>query len=160
MVQKYEYRLRACRKYGGQNVSWKLRNSTQHCSLTNWIPRMLYLLPCTQQPSTCLIHEPDESFLCPSISFLLKSISIPPSHVRICLSSRSIHFRFPRQNPLCTSILPHACHWPFHLTLLDFITLVIFGEDFRPFDIMIHSADRIFKVLPCGPCWHCHLQKS
>jgi hypothetical protein len=25
---------------------------------------------------------------------------------------------------------------------------------------MIHSADRIFKVLPCGPCWHCHLQKS
>lgn len=85
----------------------------------------------------------------PSILFPLRSILIPPSHVSLRLSSRSIPFRFPRQNPLCISILPYAYHWTFSITLLDFIILVICSKGCRPFDIMKQHADRIFKMLNC-----------
>ena len=36
--------------------------------------RILCSLPCTQQPSICLIHKPDEPILCPSILFPLNPI--------------------------------------------------------------------------------------
>jgi len=151
VVQKYEYRMRVCRKYRGQSVSWKLCNSTQHC--VPWktkFPEFCIHYPVLNSPPPVLSTSQTNAFYV--LQYYLRSILIPSSHVRICLSSCSIPFRFPRQNPPCISILPHACHRPFHLTLLDFITLVIFGEDCRPFDIMKH-ADRIFKMLNCWPCW-------
>jgi len=38
--------------------------------------------------------------------------------------------RFPNQNPVCTSPLPHAT-WPTYLILLDLIAQIIFGEEYR-----------------------------
>ena len=58
-------------------------------------------------------------------------------------------FRFPCQNPVCTSPLPHtSC--PTHLILLQFIIRVIFGEDYRQLSTcsLLHSS---VTSLPLGP---------
>ena len=41
-----------------------------------------------------------------------------------CTPSSTPSLRFPHQNPVCTSLLPHT----FHLIFLDLITRIIFGE--------------------------------
>jgi hypothetical protein len=33
-----------------------------------------------------------------------------------------LSLRFPHQNPLCTSSLPHTCYMPRRLILIDLIT--------------------------------------
>jgi hypothetical protein len=40
-------------------------------------------------------------------------------------------FRFPHQNPVCSSLLPIRATCPAYLILLDFITRIIFGKDYR-----------------------------
>jgi hypothetical protein len=37
----------------------------------------------------------------------------------------------PQQNPVCTSLFPHTCYMPFHLILVDLITRIIFGDEYR-----------------------------
>jgi hypothetical protein len=62
---------------------------------------------------------------------------LPKVHLNVILSSLpwsskwSLSFKPPNQNPLNTSLLPHACHMSHPpLILLDLITLTIFGEEY------------------------------
>ena len=68
-------------------------------------------LPPLQEPATCPYPEPDKSSACPTAHFL-------KMHLNIILSSKpgsskwSLSLRFPHQNPVGTSFLPHACYMP------------------------------------------------
>ena len=58
-------------------------------------------------------------------------------HLNIILPSKpgslkwSLSLRFPHQNSVYTSPLPILATCPAHLTLIDFITRTIFGEQYR-----------------------------
>jgi len=60
----------------------------------------------------------------------LRSILIVSSHLHPCLSSSLFPSNFSNLNCVYISHLSHACYTPFHLILLDLITLIIlvFGE--------------------------------
>ena len=68
-------------------------------------------LPHSQVPATCSYPEPDQSSPCP-LSHLLKILlniilpSMPGS------SKWSLSLKFPHQNPVYTSALPHTCYMP------------------------------------------------
>ena len=72
----------------------------------------------------------------------LDSVHIPTSHflkihLNIIFPSMfgspqwSLSLRFPHQNPILASPLPLRATCPAHLTLLDFITRTILGEEYR-----------------------------
>ena len=46
-------------------------------------------------------------------------------------SKWSLSFRFPHQNPVYTSLLPHNATCPAHLNFLDFITRTLLGGEWR-----------------------------
>ena len=54
-------------------------------------------------------------------------------------SKLSPSLTFPHQNTVCTSPLPHSATCPTHLILLDVITLVTFGEEYRSLSSSLYS---------------------
>jgi len=62
-----------------------------------------------QVPATCPYSEPDQSSPCPRIPLPEDPASCyPPIYVRVFQVVPS--FRFPHQDPVCTSLLPHTCY--------------------------------------------------
>ena len=70
------------------------------------------------------IHTPISEFLKIRLNIILSSTTGSPKW--------SLFLRFPHQNPVYASLLPHT-HYisPPHLILLDVITWTIFGEQYR-----------------------------
>ena len=87
-------------------------------------------LPHSQVPDFCPYPEPTRSSPSPTNHFL-------KIHLNIILPSTpespkwSLSLRFPHQNPVYASPLPHTCCCPAHLILLDLITRTILGEKYR-----------------------------
>ena len=87
-------------------------------------------LPHSRVPATCPFSEPDESSPC-------HPYPLPEVHLDIILPSTSgfskwrVSLRFPHQNPVYTSALTHAAAYSAHPILLDLITRIIFGEEYR-----------------------------
>jgi len=74
----------------------------------------------------------------------------PPSHflkihlniiLSLCkdLPMGSLSFRFPYQNPVCTSPHPICATCPVHLILLDLITRIMFGEEYGSISSSLNS---------------------
>ena len=69
-----------------------------------------------KEPVTCPYHEPDQSSPCPPPYFLKIHLNII-----FPLTPGRIFLRFPHQNPVCTSPVPHTWYLPrpFHSPRID-----------------------------------------
>ena len=87
-------------------------------------------VPHSQASSSCYHSEPDQSSSCPHPPSW-RYVLILSSHLSLCLpsgpSSSDVHTTTvyaPLLSPICTTC-------PTHLILLDLITQIIFGEEYR-----------------------------
>ena len=87
-------------------------------------------LPHSQVLATCSYPEPDQSTPCPHPTSW-RSILILSSYLRLGLLSGLFPSGFPAKAVYCTSLPPVRATCPAQLILLDFITRIIFGEQYR-----------------------------
>ena len=78
-------------------------------------------LPQSQVSATCRFAEPAWSRPYSPSHFLKIHLNIIPPSTPVS-PKWSLSFRFPHQNPVYSSSLPHTRHMPTQLILLDFIT--------------------------------------
>jgi len=103
-------------------------SASQEISHILWNPKFHYhihkcppTVPIVSQLDT--VHTPTSKFLKFDFNIILPST--PGS------SKCSLTLKFPLQNPVYTSFLPHACYMLRPSLFLDFITRKIFGERYR-----------------------------
>jgi hypothetical protein len=87
-------------------------------------------VPCSQQTATGPYPEEDESssHLPPYVAEVHSNIIFPSTSMS---SEWSLPIRFTNQNLVYIFHLSHACYVPRPLTILDVITLIIFGEPYK-----------------------------
>jgi hypothetical protein len=88
-------------------------------------------LPCSQEPATGPCPEPDESSPHPPLFISLRSILMLSPHIRLGLPSGIFPSGFPTKILHAILIYPIRATSPTHLTFLDLITLIIFGEAYK-----------------------------
>ena len=102
-------------------------------------------LPHLQMPTTCLYPEPDQSspWTHPTS---WRSILILSSHLRLGLLSGLFPSGFPSKRLYITFLSPTSASFPAHPILLDLITRIIFGEEYRLFSSscsFLHSPNLV-----------------
>jgi len=89
------------------------------------------VLPCSKDPATGPYSEPVKSSLRPHTLHPLRSILILSSHLHLDLPSGLFPLGFPSKTLYAFLISPMRATCPTHLTVLGFITLIIFGEAYK-----------------------------
>jgi hypothetical protein len=87
-------------------------------------------LPHSQQPAICPYREPVRSTPCPNPTSL-RSILILSSHLRLGLTSGLVPSHLPTKTLYAYVLASTRATWPAYLNLLDLITRMIFGEEYR-----------------------------
>ena len=88
------------------------------------------------------VPTPTSYFLKIHLNIILPSMPVSPKW--------PLSLRFPQQNLQYASSLPYTRYMPAHLILLDFITRIIFGEEYRS------SSSSLCSFLHC-PVTSSHL---
>jgi hypothetical protein len=86
--------------------------------------------PYTQKPATCPCPEPDRSRLRPYTTSR-RYILILSAHICLGLPSGLVPSGFPTKALYAPLLSPLRATCPAHLNLLDLITQVIVGEEYR-----------------------------
>ena len=96
-------------------------------------------LPRSQQLATCPYSEPDQSSPYPHTPLReeLFNIILPYTPGS---SERSFSLWCPHQNPVSSSPLSIRATCPAHLIILDLITRIIFGEEYRSYSYLLCTS--------------------
>jgi hypothetical protein len=87
--------------------------------------------PCSQEPSTGPYPQPDRDPVHTIPSYLSKIYFILSTHLRLGLPSGLFPFGFPTNILYAFLVSPIRATCPAHLILLDFISQIMFGEEYK-----------------------------
>jgi hypothetical protein len=99
-------------------------------------------LPCSQEPSTNVCPEPDQSSPHP---ISLRSILILSTHLRLGLPSGLFPSGFPTNMLYVFLFSPIHVTYPAHLILFDLIILITFGEQEQYVITVVKLLDSIWN---------------
>jgi len=88
-------------------------------------------LPHSQKPSILPYSKPDQSSPCPPSPISWRSILLLSSTLLLSLPCSFFHSRFLTITLYTALLSPLRATWPAQLILLDLISLIIFGKDYR-----------------------------
>ena len=121
-----------------QSPSWEANRfaASQEIPRILWNPKVHHRIHKCQPPVPILsqpdpVHTPTSYFLKIHLNIIL------PSKLRS--PQRSLSFRFPHQDPVHTSILPHTRYISRPSHFLHFITRTIWGEEYRSLRPLLRS---------------------
>jgi len=104
--------------------------------------------PCPQLPATCPSPEPYQPSPHPPILFLSDPFPVV-QYIYFCIIQVVFFYRFPHQNPVCISLLPHTCYRPSTSDPSDVITLIIFDIHYKSCSSLLccESKEDLFLCL-------------
>jgi hypothetical protein len=108
----------------GAEAFLRSRQLCSHSSTSQHFMEPEGSLPCSQETSTGLYPEPDQSNPYPSHPLSLRSILILFTHLRLGLPSVLLPSGFPTNNLYAFLFSPILATYPAHLTHLDLIILI------------------------------------
>jgi hypothetical protein len=118
---------RLLHKFTEQSPTWEADtfSASQEVALILFQPNVKGRVHSSQPPVPVLrqinpVHAPPSYFFKVHLYIILSN--------RLTSSKWPLSFMFPLQNPVCIFLVPRACYMSRPSHVLDFITLIIFGE--------------------------------